>query len=137
MLTKQEEDYISGIAAGLTPPQAAKKVGYTKPLASKEVQRRLQQLTRNAKDRQKFSRRRVDEMIQRAYDVAEMTDDAGSMVRAVGEINKMNGFYAPEEHIVSRQGQRVLTALGGMSTEELIRLADADVIEGEVLNGDG
>lgn len=135
--------YIDARALGMTVEQAAKRAGYSRPRTdgpraenSPYVKQELQAILSQRRRQRAFTREKVDEMVQRAFDVAEMQDDAGSMVRAISEINKMNGFYAAEEVKVdvSLGANRTKAAIQSMSTEELLAIAaqqDSEIIDGE------
>ena len=74
-------------------------------------------------------------MVVKAYDIAEVQAVPGDMVRACTELNKMLGYYAPEEKVITldtREGQ-ISHDLSTMDEDKLLELAGAerDAIEGE------
>jgi len=140
--------YIDARTMGLGVEQAAKKAGYKNPSSagpkaerSEYVVKAMAKVHARRLKRNAFTRDKVDGMIQKSFDVAELQSDASSMVRAITEINKMNGFYAAEEIKIdlSSGSLRTKVALEKMSTADLLRLTSAipmpvqddDVVDGE------
>lgn len=98
------------------------------------VQRMLDTLARlNTNKKSRATREQVHDMVMQAFEVAKMAVDAGSMVRAAAELNKMNGYYAPEQLnlSVTMSLKEKQVALEQLSDEELLRLTQDNVIEGE------
>lgn len=141
----KQKKFIEGIDMGLDIIQAAKHAELAvphvnghlmlnRPHVREELNRRL---TKNRATLE-MTKERAQKMVLRAYEVAEMQADAGSMVRAMSEINRMCGFYATVERkvqldvtVVQKQEQ-----LRALSDEDLIRLAGehvAQTLEGEVV----
>lgn len=127
---------------GMHVTQAAAHAGYAfpghvahalldRPAVREELQRRL------TKNRQflEMTKEKAQAMVMRAYEIAELQADAGSMVRAASEINRMCGFYAT----VERKVQLDVTVI--QHQEELKTLSDAELIRmagqrvGQVLEG--
>lgn len=143
--------FVENVHQGLAPDVAARMAGYANPkqdahdlMKHEGVQRMLGTLARVSKNKKaQISRAEVHEMVMEAFEIAKLSTDAGSMVRAAAELNKMNGFYEPERRVldVSMTLQEKQQTLKELSDEELLRLAheeaqDADVIEGEVVYAD-
>lgn len=143
--TDQQKLFMDGVDMGMHITKAAQYAGYKHPFnqayklvdipyVREELQRRL------AKNRAvtEMTKEKAQKMVVEAYDVAKLQGDAGSMVRAVAEINKMCGFYATIERHV--QLDVTLTAnqaqLRSLSDAELVKLAGRDVgrtLEAEAL----
>ena len=91
--------------SGMMPQDAARAAGYRgknaverlkKMNVEAEVIEKIQEITRESY----YTRDRVLEVTEEAINVARVGGDAGSMIRGVQEINKMQGYYAPEAKIV-------------------------------------
>jgi hypothetical protein len=68
-----------------------------------------------------------------AIDMAKLGADAGSMIRGYTEIAKMLGLYAPEVKVVqiSMSQRAIANKYEAMSDEDLLKIAEGNVIEGE------
>jgi hypothetical protein len=99
--------YTANRISGMLPTTAAKYAGYKNPNSAvtqlkrdtnveRDVMEKIEEISREAY----YTRDRVLEVTEEAINVARVGGDAGSMIRGVQEINKMQGFYAPEAKIV-------------------------------------
>lgn len=97
------ERYKANRIAGMVPEAAARAAGFKDPNDAVkkikrdtniegEVQEEVSTLTHEAY----FTRNKVLEITEEAINIARCGGDAGSMIRAVQEVNKMQGYYAPE-----------------------------------------
>jgi len=68
-----------------------------------------------------------------AIDLAKLAADPGSMIRGYAEIAKMLGLYAPEvKKVEISMGQRAIAnKYEAMSDEDLLKIAEGQVIEGQ------
>ncbi len=95
--------YKAARIRGLVPEAAARQAGYKDPhdavrkikkstRIEEEVRSEVMDLSREAF----YTRNEVLRVTEEAINLARLGGDAGSMIRGVQEINKMQGFYAPE-----------------------------------------
>lgn len=77
-----------------------------------------------------------------AYQMAKLQDDPQSMIRAMGEVNRMCGHYAPEKKEIAITGSATViqAELAALTKEELLQLAgeseETPLLETQML-GDG
>ena len=136
---KQFAELVAG--QGLLPVQAAKQMGFKdykhagpKYMRDPEVQQELKKIYEENRKAMRMDRDKVYDLIEEALEMARLQGDSMAMLRAVQEINKMNGFYAPEEKklTVSAEQRRVLSQFDDMDDEELARIAaEGVIVEGE------
>jgi len=140
VLDERTLTFVESVSQGLPPSAAARAAGYPdygkqskRLMANKAVQRLLAFAAKNQTRKKAISREKVHEMVMEAFDIAKMGTDASSMVRAAAELNKMNGFYEPERKVLDLNVnyQQQQAALANMSDDELLELAEGDLIEGE------
>lgn len=132
------------VHGGLSPLQAAKKLGYKKkpgsnntavytndPIFKKEIAR----LRRSAAAQMRMSREKVQDIVLEAIQMGRMLGDPMSMIRGAQELNKMCGYYAAEkkEITLNESQRRLVQKFDDMSDEELLAAVgdDSNVIEGE------
>jgi predicted transcriptional regulator len=141
--TEREQKFLDGIDMGMSLLNAGRHAGYAHPsktvhalLDKTHIREELQRRMTKTRAHLDMTREKVQKMVVEAYDVAKLQGDAGSMVRAAAEINKMCGYYATvERHVqldvtmVARQEQ-----LRALPDAELIKMAGRDV--GLTLEGD-
>ena len=122
------ESYINARVSGMTPRGASKIAGYTshrdylKLEEDPYVMQRLREAQTNGSREAYYTRDKVLEVTEEAINVARISADAGSMIRGVQEINKMQGYYAPEtKHMTLDVEQNVrVQQIQEMSEEELL-----------------
>ena len=121
--------------AGMNDFAAAKATGYVNPNPSQIASIR-QQLTvaRNwLASTTQISRLNVIEGIIDGIEMARMQGDSGNVIKGWTEVGKILGHYAPEVKRVelSVDQAATLSKLSALSAEELLRLSQQEVIEGE------
>lgn len=122
------ESYINLRITGFTPRQAALQSGYKshkdymKFENDPEVQAALKAHINTNRREALYDRDKVMEMIEEGVDICRMTADGVGMIRGAQEINKMQGFYAPEskEIHVSVEHEVRMKQIGEMSEEDLL-----------------
>lgn len=129
------EKYKAHRISGMVPETAARAAGYKDPHGAVkiikkrtnievEIVQNIENITREAY----FTREKVLELTEEAINVARCGGDAGSMIRGIAEVNKMQGYYAPEAKVVVldvRQSVRQLQ-IQEMSEDELLRRLGKD-----------
>lgn len=141
--TPQKRKFIEGIEAGMTPKQAAEysgsiapteyayKMMHVDPWSRQEVARIYEENQKRAK----VTREQVQEVVLDAIDIAKQQAMPGDMIRGAAELNKMNGYYAPEQVNVNVEAKirRVQTQFERLSDAELVEMIgeEYDPIEAE------
>ena len=97
------EKYKANRIIGMVPEAAARAAGYKDPNdAVKKIKRNtniegeVAESVANLSREAYLTRDKVLELTEEAINIARCGGDAGSMIRGITEINKMQGFYAPE-----------------------------------------
>jgi hypothetical protein len=101
------ERYKANRIAGLVPQAAAAAAGFKDPdSAAKRIKRetdienQVAEAVKEMTQEAYYTRDKVLEITGEAIELARIGADAGSMIRGVQEINKMQGYYAPEKKAV-------------------------------------
>lgn len=136
-------EFLNGLEYGLTPTQAAKRAKYKDPkssasklLRTPELQKRIGEINNMKRQEFSISRAKVQQGISDAIEMARLQADPVAMIRGFQEVNKMCGYYAPEEKritLTDNQSHSV-RELRTMPLQELIERADGEIIEGELLD---
>jgi hypothetical protein len=131
------------VAQGMTPAQAAKKLGYATSsafLSHSSYKSTLAVLQAENDQMSRLKRQDVQDIVMEAIQMARLGSDPMTMIRGAQELNKMNGYYAPEEKkmTLNISQRRIQEQYDSMSDEELLILAsktetviieDAEIIE--------
>lgn len=127
--------YKANRIAGMVPEAAARHAGYKDPhnavkiikrntLIEDEIKNEVTELSREAF----YTRNEVLKVTEEAINLARLGGDPGSMIRGVQEINKMQGYYAPETHTIKLDVNQTIRVqqLQEMSEPELLRRLGKD-----------
>lgn len=144
VVTPKERLLLEALASGLSSKAALERAGYAvssnhhryvkNVLTRPRVAEEWGKMKKKTRRRMEMSRERVQDMVMKAFDLAESVEDPNAMVRAAAEINKMCGFYAPEEKVVtlSEDAKELQHQLHNMSEKELLRLkGENDALDAE------
>lgn len=132
--------FIEGLKAGMQPLQAAKYAGSKDParfiqrtMELEWVQVEVKKIRDEMEQQMSMSRQRVQDMVLDAFDMAKIQALPGDMIRACAELNKMLGYYAPEEKTLNIKTSNIQEELATMDEDELLELArmERDAIEAE------
>jgi hypothetical protein len=89
---------------GLPPVAAAAAAGFKNPESAAhrirrdtDLEHQIAETVKELTQEAYYTRDKVLELTGEAIDIARIAADAGSMIRGVQEINKMQGYYAPEQ----------------------------------------
>lgn len=125
----RRENYLQHRIAGIPPTQAARLAGYKNPRESCRDLEKNQEIAdiiashiANSRMEAKYTRDKVMQGIEEAIDMGKMIADPSSMIRGYQEINKMQGYYAPEtkELILSEDTAGKLDQIAQLSEAELL-----------------
>lgn len=142
-MLKRHRQFIDGLEMGLSPTQSAKRAKYTDPRSSArdimkvpEVAEEVAVLTANTRKEFAITRSQVQAGIAKAINMAELQADPMAMIRGWQEVNKMCGYYAPEEKRITLTSDQSgdLRRMQTMPLNELIDMADGEIIEAELLD---
>ena len=127
--------YKANRITGMVPEAAARHAGYLDPNAAvKEIKRHTmieEQIEAEVKELNReafYTRNEVMKVTEEAINLARVGGDPGSMIRGVQEINKMQGYYAPESVNIKLDIDQVVRVqqLQEMSESELLRRLGKD-----------
>lgn len=137
-VTKKQAAYAEQRARGLTRDQSALMAGYSNTEHGTEIEKSdgvKQELARIRAETAAncgITKEDVVKMLVDAAAAARLMSDPSGLVAAARELGKMLGFYAPEKPQKSSINKDELKkALEEMGDEELLRIANARVIDGE------
>lgn len=101
--------------------------------ASPTVQQELAKIRTAVRENTGITREQIVEMLMEAAGYAKLLGDPMGMIAAARELGKMLGFYAPEVKKIEKgiNAQDLRKALKDMNDEDLYKLANAKVIDGE------
>lgn len=141
--------FIENMGLGHTPTKAAKLAGWANPgreskelLKDVDIVAEIQRLQLENQKISKLSREDVMERLIDAFDIAKLQGDPQAMVRSMAEVNRMNGFYAPEKKVLElTDGSKTIQEqVQGMTKEalleELQKKEEHEVLDARLL-GDG
>lgn len=137
---QMQKAYVESRAKGMDKVQSALLAGYApgpegvKVESSLTVQEQLKKIRAETAANTGITKEEVVQMLMDAAAMAKLMADSQGLVAAARELGKMLGFYAPEikrvTHGLDKNSLRAV--LDEMTDEDLIRLANARAIEGEV-----
>lgn len=141
--------FIEEMGLGRSPTAAARRAQYSSPfksgkdlIADPDILAEVQALQAANRNRANLNREDVMKRLLEAYQMAKLQDDPQSMIRAMGEVNRMCGHYAPEKKEISISGHATViqAELEALTKEELLQLAgeseETPLLEATML-GDG
>lgn len=136
---KQQRDFFDYVQMGMDLIPAARKAGYKNPNAfvtwvkkNRKMRNELELRWEENRKKMQITREHVQEMVLEAYEVAKLTSDPSSMVRACSELNRMSGFYEIDrsQMELNRSQQELLSRINELSDEELLAMSkEAEVID--------
>lgn len=125
----RREVYLQHRIEGIPPTQAARLAGYTNPKEScrdlekmPDIQDIIAANISNSRLEAKYTRDATLGVIEEAINMAKLIADPSSMIRGAQEINKMQGYYAPEtkEIVLSDDTANKLNQISQLSEAELL-----------------
>lgn len=141
--------FIEEMGLGRSPTAAARRAGYSSPfksgkelIAVEEIFEEVQSIQAVNRKNAEMGREEVMKCLLEAYQMAKTMDDPQSMIRAMGEVNRMCGHYAPEkkEIMISGEATVMQAEIQALTKEELLRLVgdseETPLLEAQLL-GDG
>lgn len=141
--------FIEEMGLGRTPTAAARRAQYSTPfksgrdlIADPDILAQVQEIQVTNRKNAAMGREEVMKNLLEAYQMAKIMDDPQSMIRAMGEVNRMCGHYAPEKKEISISGHATViqAELQSLTKEELLILAgeteETPLLETQML-GDG
>lgn len=141
-LTDKQKAYVEARARGVERTESAIMAGYSlTPKArlpeSPTILAELAYIRAEQRKTSGITKEKILELLMDAADMARTLEDPVAMVTAARELGKMLGYYAPEvkKIIHGMDHEQLKKALSEMNDEELMKLAHAKTIEGEVIDG--
>jgi len=141
--------FIEEMGLGRSPTAAARRAQYASPfrtgkelIADPEIFEEVQAIQAVNRKNAEMGREEVMKCLLEAYQMAKTMDDPQSMIRAMGEVNRMCGHYAPDKKEIQITGQASImhAEIQQLTKEELLRLVgdseETPLLEAQPL-GDG
>ena len=139
-LTPMQDKYVKARIAGVDSIPAARIAGYSNAkmnarevAASPSVQSAIEAGFRKNEKRAEMSKQKVIDGMLDAVEQAKMLADPNAQVNGWREIAKMCGYYEPQrlQVEVSVSAKRMLSVYESLSDDELLKLADQNVIDSD------
>ena len=142
-IQKRKEEFAEYVGQGLSYLQAGKRVGLTSEDKCRKyakdplVQNILKKIHTSNIRALEMTREKVQALVMEAVDMGRTLADPLAIIRGAQELNKMCGFYAPEEKRITltSEQRRTITQFDGMTDEEVAKVVEsgnmAEVIEAE------
>lgn len=131
---KRQIEFVEYLSVGFTPRQAIQKIGYNTTsksnienavntmMKSPFVVEELAKLHEENRKEMAITREKVQSIVLEAIDMGRIISDPMAIIRGAQELNKMCGFYAPEEKKIT------LTAEQRRLTAKYDEISDADLV---------
>ena len=123
--------FVEEMGLGRQPTTAARRAGWSDAskvakmlLDDPDIVARIAKIQLETAKKSEMTREEVMKNLTRAFRIAEQQDDPQSMVRAMAEVNRMCGHYAPEKKQVEVTGEikHIQQQLETISKEDLLRM---------------
>lgn len=140
--TPREAEFVRCMSMGMSPKAAAKHAGYSSPTiegpkiaAQPNIAAAVREQQAKWEEANKITKRMVFDGFMEAAHMAKLQSDPIVMVAAYREIGRMAGYYEPQkrELTVSVTGSLVVQRIQQLSDDQLLKLVEGEVIEGEVV----
>lgn len=140
--TPREAEFVRCMSMGMSPKAAAKHAGYSSPTiegpkiaAQPNIAAAVREQQAKWEEANKITKRMVFDGFMEAAQMAKLQSDPIVMVAAYREIGRMAGYYEPQkrELTVSVTGSLVVQRIQQLSDDQLLKLVEGEVIEGEVV----
>ena len=142
-VTPMKEKFVEGLEAGMIPSQAAAYAGSRDPqqyastmlAVDPWIMEQAARIKAEAQERTKVTRDKVTAIVLDAVGMAQQLSLPGDMIRGAAELNRMNGFYAPDKLDINIEAKvrRIQTQFERLTDAELIEMMGErlDPIEAE------
>lgn len=135
-VTEQQAAYVDGLMEGKSKNAAAKAAGYLSaqaPEKSEAVKHEIAEARTKIMDLTTLKRLDVIEGIMDSISMGRMMADPAAVRQGWVEIGKIIGAYAPEVKQINLtiNQERLLSKFQAMSVEDLLAIAEGNVIDGE------
>lgn len=127
--------FVEEMGLGRQPTTAARRAGFSTPdrdakklLEQPEVVEQIKVIQLANAKKSEMTREDVMANLMKAFRLAETMDDPQSMIRAMSEVNRMCGHYAPEVKKIEVEGEikHMQQQLEQLSKEDLLKLIAED-----------
>jgi len=133
---KRKTEFAEYVGQGLSWLQAGKRIGVMTEAGVRKykkdplVQKILKKIHNENIRALQMTREKVQAMVLEAVDMGRIQADPLAMIRGAQELNKMCGFYAPEEKrvILTSEQRRTITQFDDMSDEEIAKVLESHEI---------
>ncbi len=137
-LSAKQQAFVQARAHGKKPQEAARIAGYSCPQKSgyqhdkqPDIVAAVKKEFRRAEKVSDMNKKRVMDGILEAIDQAKLMAEPMTQIAGWREVAKMCGYYEPTkvQLDVSVSAKRLFSKFETMSDEELLRLAETEIIE--------
>lgn len=136
------QKFVEGLKYGLIPAEAARAAGVKnitefldRAMKNEWVKNEVEALRSEIQQKQEWTRERVLGIVEEAIDMSRLQGAPGDMIKGVQEINKMCGYYAPEQREITVESKEggIRANIETMDERRLLELAgeELDYIEVE------
>jgi hypothetical protein len=123
--------FIENAGMGKSPQTAARAAGYSNPgregralMKIPAVLHAIKTIQLENRKNSALSRKDVMENLIDAFALARTLSDPQAMIRAMSEVNRMSGYYAPEKKIIELQegAKRLEAEVEAFTKQELLEM---------------
>lgn len=123
--------FIENAGMGKPPTTSARAAGYANPgrdgkalMAEPEIVEAIKKIQTENRKNSQLTRKDVMENLVDAFNLGRTLSDPQAMIRAMAEVNRMSGYYAPEKKIIEMQegAKRLEAEVEGLSKQELLEM---------------
>lgn len=141
--TDKERAFVEFKALGMSDMQAARHAGYAFPkvdgakiAAQPNVVAAIREQRAKYEEAGQMTKKRVLDGFLEAIEQGKLLTDPIAQIAGWREIAKLCGYYEPQKHEIalSVQGSLVVQKIQQLSDEELLKLAEGEVLEGEIVD---
>lgn len=142
LLNENQEHFVDGILSGLSQTAAAAaiegNINGTVMMNIPKVQAEIARARQEIQDVTLLKRVDTINGILDGINMAKMMADPANVIKGWVEIGKILGHYAPEvKKIQLSTGEaRLRNRMESLSDEDLYRIANGEIIEGELVHGE-
>lgn len=142
LLNENQEQFVDGILSGLSQTAAAAaiegNINGTVMMNIPKVQAEIARARQEIQDVTLLKRVDTINGILDGINMAKMMADPANVIKGWVEIGKILGHYAPEvKKIQLSTGEaRLRNRMESLSDEDLYRIANGEIIEGEIVHGE-
>lgn len=123
--------FIENAGMGKSPTASARAAGYANPgrdgkalMGEPQIVEAIKAIQLENRKNSQLSRKDVMENLMDAFALGRTLSDPQAMIRAMAEVNRMSGYYAPEKKILELTdgSKRIEAEIDSYTKEELLEM---------------